>query len=359
MYECPDCAGNLKFDILAQKLHYSFCGTLVDPYNILKEKDAEEHHDEYEVTIFTCPQCGGEILSQDTTTPAFCSFCGSATILDSRVSKERRPAYIIPFAKTKEDCKKSYAKMLKHAIYTPSELKDPEHIRKFRGIYMPYEIYYMESKGPVGFMGNKTRHQGDYVCAEYYKFRCEAEQSYEGLTFELSSSFADNLSAAIAPYDLQEGKAFIPAFLSGFYADTSDGNQKTYEPDSECIVFEDCAKQLRNDSDCKKYELDSYSLIDAARLQKTTSVLAMLPVWFLTYRNGGRVSYAVVNGQTGKAVADIPIDWKKYLHWICYVGAMLCMGTVLWAMKDIFRHHNELATRKLSQFNKRVGEENA
>lgn len=39
----------------------------------------------------------------------------------------------------------------------------------------------------------------------------------------------------------------------------------------------------------------------------------MLPVWFLSYRNGDRVSYAVVNGQTGKAAADLPVDGKKYL----------------------------------------------
>ena len=39
----------------------------------------------------------------------------------------------------------------------------------------------------------------------------------------------------------------------------------------------------------------------------------MLPVWFLSYRNGGRVSYAVVNGQTGKAAADLPVDKKRYL----------------------------------------------
>ena len=39
----------------------------------------------------------------------------------------------------------------------------------------------------------------------------------------------------------------------------------------------------------------------------------MLPVWFLSYRNGDRVSYAVVNGQTGKAAADLPVDMKRYL----------------------------------------------
>lgn len=106
MYQCPNCAGNLKFDIARQKLFCEYCETTVDPYDVYKEKDAEENSDEYEVTIFTCPQCGGEIISEDTTAATFCSFCGAATILDSRVSKERRPAHIVPFTKTKEDCKR-------------------------------------------------------------------------------------------------------------------------------------------------------------------------------------------------------------------------------------------------------------
>lgn len=39
----------------------------------------------------------------------------------------------------------------------------------------------------------------------------------------------------------------------------------------------------------------------------------MYPVWFLSYRNGDRVAYATVNGQTGKVVADMPLDTRKYL----------------------------------------------
>ena len=140
MYECPNCAGNLKFDIARQQLFCAHCETTMDPYSFRKEKDAEE----YEATIFTCPQCGGEIISDDTTAATFCSFCGGATILDSRISKERRPSYIIPFTKTKKDCKAAYAKMMRRALFAPKELKDPEQLKKFRGIYMPYWVYSFE-----------------------------------------------------------------------------------------------------------------------------------------------------------------------------------------------------------------------
>lgn len=121
MYECPNCGGNLKFDIARQQLYCEYCGTLADPYRVCKERDAEEtvmpgeDREEYEATVFTCPQCGGEILSEDTTAATFCSFCGSSTILDSRISRTRRPSYILPFTRTKEDCRAAYGKMMRRA----------------------------------------------------------------------------------------------------------------------------------------------------------------------------------------------------------------------------------------------------
>ena len=39
----------------------------------------------------------------------------------------------------------------------------------------------------------------------------------------------------------------------------------------------------------------------------------MFPVWFMSYRYGGRVAYATVNGQTGKVITDLPVDTRKYL----------------------------------------------
>ncbi len=309
MYECPNCAGNLKFDIAMQQLLCEHCETTMDPYSFQKEQDAEE----YEATIYTCPQCGGEIISDDTTAATFCSFCGGSTILDSRISKEKRPAYIIPFQKTKEDCKKSYARMMRRAIFAPKELKDAEQVEKFRGIYMPYWVYSFEKNGPVSLPGTKTYRRGDYRYTKHYIIDCEVEESYKGFTFDASASFSDHLSGAIAPYDVREKKTFTPSYLSGFYADTNDVSKNVYEIEAEEILLQDAADQLASSSACKRYNVSDTSLFSALRPTQYTVELAMLPVWFLTYRNKDRVCYAVVNGQTGKAAADLPIDPVKYV----------------------------------------------
>lgn len=324
MYECPNCAGNLKFDIARQKLACEYCNTLVDPYDFHKERDAQESkersgsgQEEYEVTVFTCPQCGGELISEDTTAATFCSFCGASVILDSRISRERRPGVIIPFQKTKEDCRAAYKRMVRRAVFAPRGLRDEALIEKFRGIYMPYWVYSFEKEGRVSFPGEITYRQGDYLYTEHYQLSCQVEENYRGLAYDASSTFSDRLSNAIAPFDLREGKEFTPAFLSGFYGDTSDVEDYVYRSEAEEVVLQDAGGQLAENPLCKKYHAhqgeNGWELQDALRPSKRKTELAMLPVWFLAYRNGDRVCYGVVNGQTGRAAADLPVDGKRYL----------------------------------------------
>ena len=131
MYDCPECGAGLRYDIEKAALFCDHCGHLQDPYTYEKERDAEES-DSFGVNVFVCPQCGGEIMTTDVTAAAFCTYCGASTILDSRMKEEKRPAQIIPFTRTKEDCCKAYQRFTRMALFTPRELRDPEYLSQFR-----------------------------------------------------------------------------------------------------------------------------------------------------------------------------------------------------------------------------------
>lgn len=316
MISCPNCGGNVKFDISSQQLACEYCHQLFDPYAFEnKTSDAEEvqsYESDYEVTVFTCPQCGGEILSTDNAAAGFCSFCGASTILYSRISHEHRPNYIIPFKKTKDDCKQAYADMMKRAIFAPKELKDPKAIDSFRGIYMPYWAFYITQKGPVKFYGEKSYRGGNYVYTDHYQLTGDIDAYYKGISYDASSSFADNISEHLAPFDLKGMKAFTPGYLSGFYADTADVDASVYQQDAEDIATSQSVAKLYTVPAFKSVppKITNNSNLLHTKTQGIDS--AMLPVWFMSYRKNNRVAYATVNGQTGKVVADIPIDPKKY-----------------------------------------------
>lgn len=315
MYECPSCAANMTYSISKKMLYCDHCENTMDPYAFQKESDAEENTD-YEVTIFSCPQCGGQLLSEDTTAATFCSFCGASTILDSRITKERKPKYIIPFAKTKTNCKSAYGKMMRQAFFAPNALKDPEHIEKFRGIYMPYWVYSFEKNSRVTVPGAKTRRRGDYLITKHYDVDMDVDASYEGISFDASSTFSDTLSKSIAPFHITKGMPFTPSFLSGFYADTNDVDRYVYASEARSLFQKDCAKKAKSVKELRKYGVgneDEGPLQHAMYPDSESESLALFPVWFLSYRKDDRIAYAVVNGQTGKAAGDLPIDIRKYI----------------------------------------------
>ena len=338
MYECPNCNGNLKFDIISQKLYCFHCNGTMDPYLYQKEKDALESPF-YDVNVFSCPQCGGKLLTEDTTAATFCNYCGSSTILDKRLSKERRPKYIIPFTKTLDDCKASYEKMVKWTLFLPKDLKDKNHIEKFRAIYMPYWTYSFKKNGKATFKGqqNTGSYGGTYDCFNHYDLECDVKAEYKDFYFDASSSFSDSLSNDLEPFDLKQKKPFHPAFLSGFYADCNDVKKDWYREDAEDAIKEHIKSQI-----CATYpfttyhcaeHIEEYPLDETLKPEQVEEELVLLPIWFLSYRKKDRVAYAVVNGQTGKAAADLPIDLKKFaistLLWSIPIIALLNLFLVL------------------------------
>lgn len=91
---------------------------------------------------------------------------------------------------------------------------------------MPYWAFYISQKGSLSLNGKKTSRRGDYIITDHYALTGDLDAYYKGLSYDASSSFDDNISEELAPYNLKGMKAFTPAYLSGFYADTSDVWQK-------------------------------------------------------------------------------------------------------------------------------------
>lgn len=314
MYQCRNCGGGLRFDIASQQLKCDFCQSLFPASEFQEDLNGAQEENEFEVTKFICNQCGAEIISQDNTAASFCSFCGASTILSSRLSREKKPDAIIPFKKSKEDCIQAYHKLMKHSYFAPNDLKDAKAIDGFRGIYMPYWVYDVRHQGNFRLPGEKYSRQGSYDITKHYDLCGNINASYQGITHDAASEFSDDISEALAPYNVREMQHFNGAFLSGFYADTSDVDPTIY--DSEVLKF---TADISYQQIKKNPAFSGYSIKQAPTAGQTPFPVqmphphyALFPVWFMSYRKNDRVAYVTVNGQTGKIAADVPIDFKKY-----------------------------------------------
>ena len=214
MIECRNCGGAVRFDIPSQKVVCDHCGSIYDPEEMGKERiaheagggwGAEPQHagggegnvhgkGDYEVTVFTCPQCGGEIISYQNEATEFCSYCGASVELAGRMSKEQKPKYIVPFSVSREECIETYQQHLKKLPFVPKEMKSEESQQKFCGIYMPFWLYQVHQKGPLHLDG--TRVSGDY--REFCSLDTEIDTVYEKICYDASSGFDDTLAQMVA-----------------------------------------------------------------------------------------------------------------------------------------------------------------
>ena len=316
MYGCTSCGAGLRYDITSEKLLCDYCGSSFDPYSYTKAKDAEEK-EYFETTVFTCPQCGGEVISTDDTAAGFCSFCGASTILDVRISGSRRPDYIIPFKLDKEDCKKAYAQFMRRAFFAPREFRDGSGIERLRGIYIPYWVYRLSYSGRAAFKGSESERKGDYVYKYNYDLSADVDMEYRGISYDASSSFNDPVSETIAPYHAVHMKPFTPSFLCGFYADTADVQADVYSRDALRFGNDEAFAVLKGQEEFKRLspELPKKEAAQnqALSIADSRAESGLFPVWFMTFRRGERVAYFVMNGETGKIAADVPVDIRRFL----------------------------------------------
>ncbi|MCQ2537085.1 MAG: CpXC domain-containing protein [Lachnospiraceae bacterium] len=325
MIPCPGCGQALRFDIPSQKMKCQYCDGSYDPYEVEKLNRGSSETDTMSVTVFTCPQCGGEMYSTDTDITGFCSYCGSPNTLTSRISEEQRPTHIIPFAYTKEACKKAYAQKLKRESFAPNYLKSAEFIDGFRGVYMPYWSYSVNQETEMSLSGKTVTVSGNKEHTDYYDLTAGVKSDFDGVTFDASSTLYDDISAILAPYNIRERKPFTPGFLSGFYGDLPDVPYGIYRDNAETFVRDSVISEYKKDPAFKKYTIDGQIQSPESYGIKTNSKVdrLLLPVWFMSYKNKDRVAYAIVNGQTGKVYADLPISPFKYLRAVGIVAAIV------------------------------------
>ena len=147
MFKCENCGGELVYSIRDKNLKCSACNSIFEISDMLDEN--EENAETLDMNVFTCPSCGGEIYSTNSTAASFCSFCGSHVTLTQKMVQWRKPEYIIPFKYTSEQAKELVAERLRQKLFVPSVLKNPANLNICRGIYIPYWVY--ETEGHIAF----------------------------------------------------------------------------------------------------------------------------------------------------------------------------------------------------------------
>lgn len=320
MIACPSCAQRLQFDIATQRMYCTYCSNSYDPYSFDSETGEAKQEKSFDTYVWTCPSCGGQLDTPDgSDAMGFCPYCGGASLLFDRMRKQWRPKYVIPFSVTKEQCKQAYLAAAKKNRFVSKRYKDPELLEGFRGIYMPYWTYRLLHKGFYYIPAETPQNPNGYdFNIKRYEIEGAINLELDGYAHDASSAFEDRISQNLEPYYIEERKPFAPGFLSGFYTIAGDiPRSKLDEWVVENAKQTILRKLIAPDTQVGQVLREKNVLPQLGHAHVPAEITeveqCLYPVWFLSYRQGKQLTYAAVNGQTGKVFVDFPASMPRVL----------------------------------------------
>lgn len=351
-YKCPCCNASLIFGSDLQQLTCEYCGTdfeidTIKSYNesandaysedFSWENDSVQEWNSAEqdsIQEFSCPSCGGQIVTDAHTVATFCPFCENPSIMPSRVSGGLRPDAVIPFKNTKEDAKSAFLQFCKGKPLLPKGFTDEQRLEKITGIYVPFWLYDCNADFNGSYKATRIHRWSDsrynYTKTDHYLLRRAAACSFTGIPMDGSSKMDDAFMESIEPYQYDQLEDFDARFLSGFYADKYDIPSKNGEDRIRQRVEETFRSELQHTM------LGYTTVIPTSHnlhIADSKAKYVLLPVWMLNSRYQDKIYTFAMNGQTGKLTGTLPICRKRALAWFCAVFAVV---TALVALIQLF-----------------------
>ena len=317
--KCPNCGGELIFDPKSQKYKCEYCGSdfALDEIGTEDTKtqetldsaqtagagsdsesfeetasgDSEGADQTTSAVVYTCPSCGAQIVTDQTTAATFCYYCHNPVLLSEQLTGEFHP----------------------------------DQIEKLTGIYFPYWVYDAEVDGALSAEGSKIRVwvAGDEEITETKIFRMEREGriSLNEITKHALKKSDQVLAEGVLPYDFSKAEPFHMGYLSGFYAEKRDIEYRELQDEVQNEV-EGYTRDMLEDT------IQGYTgvhiLSDHIRMVDEHWSYTLLPVWTVTYKGpNGKIYYYSMNGQNGKTFGELPIDRKKVLSIGILIGAIV------------------------------------
>lgn len=337
MWKCPNCGGSMRFNPSSQDFECEYCMShfteeeLKAQAEILKEKEEavsvsqemdgsgtegtkKAAEEEFVQMVYTCPSCGAEIVTDETTAATRCFYCQNPVVLQGRLEGSYKPQKILPFAIDQAKAKAMFTDWIRKKRYVPSDFYSPEQIKNMTGVYFPYWLYSCQVDGKLEADGRKIRtwQTGNiqYTETQTFQISRQGQMNIQNLTRNALKKADKQLVEGVMPFQEKQMKPFSMEYLTGFLAEKRDMEKEVFEDEVKEEVQIFAKNSLLN-------SVSGYNsvtpVVQQADIRNGTWEYALLPVWTLTYKGkqDGKIYYYVCNGQTGKISGKLPVDSKK------------------------------------------------
>ena len=310
-YKCPNCSAPLTFLPGHDKVTCEYCGTELEVKTIeemyaAKEAAAAKAQAAKEAKWDTSAAGSEWEADEAEQMKAFtCSSCGAQIML--------KPDFIIPFKKTKEQAVAARKEFYKGRTLLPNSFTANNRVEDIQAMYVPFWLFDSKVSASGSYQGAKDSvyETDDKVVTTTVVYNCEREgtMSFERIPVDGSEKMDDTFMESIEPFKYKEMVPFSTAYLTGYLADK-------YDVDAEAAVARADERVVKSAEGCLENTVTGYTRVtsngDCAVIKDENAVhYAMVPVWILTTRFEDKPYTFMMNGQTGKVVGSLPIDYGK------------------------------------------------
>ncbi|MBO4495081.1 MAG: hypothetical protein J5752_04420 [Clostridiales bacterium] len=361
---CKNCGHALVYDPAVKKMHCGVCGATFEAEEVESEakkfrenervmtrgevygEDEEVQEEFLECYVYTCGECGGEIVIHGSEVSTKCVYCGNPTVVFSRVAQEKTPDFVIPFAITRDQAVDLIHQKIAHSILVPKEIKNFQ-AEDVRGIYLPYWI--VNANHEETCVVRSVVKSGKYSTTRHWGRT--GKMVIRNFPMDGSKLLSNESSARLEPFDFKDVKIFDEDYLLGFYSNASDIDYDELHSETEKRAMEIFEEKAMADVKGSSKKI-------MAQMHETAILndysYAMFPVWFVTFTYEGKHNTILVNGQTGKVVCGLP--WRKTLFWtFTIVAGLLITIVAFFLFKGLFYGIFELGSSRKSSSNDSSG----
>ncbi|MCL2564569.1 MAG: hypothetical protein FWE24_02010 [Defluviitaleaceae bacterium] len=351
-YKCLNCDGALNFDSGIQQMKCPFCDSTFeveafkDYCDSVKDETGEASEIEWSghddtpwgegeqesMRLYSCNSCAGEIIAEENTAATSCPYCGNPVVLKGQLSGCVKPDTIIPFKLSKEAAKEALLKHLSDKALLPRCFKTTKTLDEVKGLYVPFWLFDADLNASMRFGATKVRTWSDtrYIYTETNHFNVvrQGDMAYDAVPVDASAKVPNDLMESIEPFDIREATPFRTAFLAGYMADKFD------------FCADHCKK--RADQRIRKSTevaftntVTGYSTVTpkyrGVYLNKSNVTYALLPIWLMNVTWRDKNYMFAMNGQSGKFVGDLPMDWGIFWRRLIAIAAVSAVVLIIMA----------------------------
>lgn len=335
---CPNCGGNLRYDIKRQLYCCESCGSPdqivplhegVYEYPLNDYRSRETRDVAFQGTsCVSCQNCGAQIMFGQYDTATVCPMCGSTQVDVKKQESGIPPEGIVPFRLDQKEAQEKFHAWVKKRWFAPNSLKKSYQEGRLTGLYIPFWTYDAKADGWFTGRGGRTRTYRDkdgntHTTTDWFPVSGPVGQFFNDIQICASEKSNSKYLNSILPYDtVNDIKPYSPQYISGFQAEKYALKADDGFHQAEQIIRGALENQAR-----EAILSMGYSQAQVTSVRFTCSNVAykhvLLPLWNAVFSHKGKVYQYLINGETGKVSGGRPYSAPKIVTAVLVALAIL------------------------------------